>query len=183
VRGYSGWQGAGVLRRFLLPALILATLVIPAATSASSSVRTSLTTSADLPSYVYFKAKGSHCRTVNNQFYASTSFLMGTRNSNGWHNWVTNFHVRIRLEHPGAGLQLGSPWHDIRWPGGGGLLQDHSYSRILNVSSDGYSPEQDWVVHIKLIWDRTVPQADAVQSLKFPLAKLACPTGLPVGSG
>lgn len=142
--------------RLALAAVALVALVAaPAASPGASS----------LPTWAWFKHLGTSCAT-GTQTRVTVSYRMGVANKGFLSRWVSNMRLSIRPENPGAGLQgLSHQWRTVRYPAAG--MQGRSYVADLKVTSDGESPNQDKIYHVKLIWDRKAPYADLVQDLKF----------------
>ena len=130
------------------------------------------------PDFVGWKFLGTKCvETDNGLLYAHVGVRMIVHNRGHFTHWATNMRVKARLIPPGSGLNLPRSWRTTRFPTHSQLLQDHNYSHDMAVNTDVMSPETDWLVQVKLIWDRTVPLHDVVHEFKFPFKTAHCIKG------
>lgn len=123
-------------------------------------------------------------RTPQDLVYAHVTTTMWVHNTGISSHWVTNMRLQARLISPNAGLQLQRSWRTKRYPAQSELLQDHNYSFGMAVNTDVVKPDADWLVEVKLIWDRKVPLHDIVQKIRhFEFDTSDCRDGAAPRSG
>ena len=106
--------------------------------------------------------------------YAHVYTRMWVNNTGHFSHWVTNFRLKARLIPTTSGLNYSRSWRTDRAPNSGNLLQNHRYNGPLAVNTDVMSPNADWQVDVKLIWDRKLPLSDIVKKKRFPLDPSGC---------
>lgn len=92
-------------------------------------------------------------------------------------HWVTNFRLKARLIATGPGLNYPRSWKTHRYPVHGDMLQDYDYNQAMAVNTDTYSPEADWEVQVKQVWDRKAPWPDIVRQFCLTLDTGHCKKG------
>ena len=85
--------------------------------------------------------------------------------------------VKARLIPTSSALNISRDWRTTRFPVHSELLQDYDYSHNMAVNSDVVNPDGDWLVQVKLIWDRRAPLRDVVHEYKFPFNTAQCING------
>jgi hypothetical protein len=153
--------------RFVALIVLAAVCALSAPSAASPGV-----TSAD---WLGWKFLGTTCHTNSSGLiFARVKVRMLVNNSGIGSHWASNMRVRARLIPPGSGLNISRSWRTQRAPTSGELLQDHRYFHNFAVDTDVMSPNADWRVQVKLIWDRKVPFHDVVKGYTFPFRTGNC---------
>jgi hypothetical protein len=130
------------------------------------------------PDWIGWKFQGTKCvQTDNDLVYAHVGVRMIVRNRGHFRHWATSMRVKARLIPPGSGLNLPRSWRTTRYPVHSQLFQDYNYSHDMAVNTDVMSPAGDWLVQVKLIWDRKAPLRDVVHEFKFPFNTANCING------
>jgi hypothetical protein len=158
--------------RWALLLLLGAALVLPGHSAASAPARAS-------SDWIGWKFQGTNCiDTPEGERYAHVKVRMIVHNGGApGRHWATNMRLTARLIPPNSGLNLQRSWRTTRFPVHSDLLQDTSYTHDLAVNTDVMSPETDWLVQVKLIWDRKAPWHDVVKKFKFPFKTAHCRSG------
>jgi hypothetical protein len=130
------------------------------------------------PDWIGWKFLGTKCvETSDGLVYAHIGVRMRVRNRGHFTHWATNMRVKARLIPPGSGLNLPRSWRTTRFPVHSQLFQDYNYSHDMAVNTDVMSAAADWLVQVKLIWDRKSPLHDVVHEFKFPFNTAHCING------
>ena len=129
--------------------------------------------------WIGWKFQGTTCfDTPEGERYAHVKVRMIVHNGGApGRHWATNMRLKARLIPPGSGLSYTRSWRTTRFPVHSDLLQDTDYTHDLAVNTDVMSPETDWRVQVKLIWDRKAPWHDVVKEFAYSFNTASCKPG------
>jgi hypothetical protein len=158
--------------------LALAAACVLSGYSTASTTATATTPARASADWIGWKFLGTKCiDTPEGERYAHVRVRMIVHNGGAGPHWATNMRVKARLVPTGSGLNLPRSWRTTRFPVHSDLLQDTSYAHDMAVNTDVMSPEADWRVQVKLIWDRKLPFHDVVKKFSFPFKTDKCTPG------
>lgn len=107
--------------------------------------------------------------------FAHVSVTLWAHSRGHFRHWITNMRLEARLS--GGGNNLQRSWRKNRFPVHSELLQDHNYSHAFAVNTDVMSPEEEWTLQVKQVWDRRRPWADLVHEFEEPFDTSNCKKG------
>lgn len=113
--------------------------------------------------------------------FAHVSVTLWVHSRGHFRHWITNMRLEARLS--GGGSNMQRSWRKSRFPVHSELLQDHNYSHAFAVNTDVMSPEEEWTLQVKQIWDRRRPWEDLVHEYEVPFDTSDCKKGHIKGEG
>lgn len=85
---------------------------------------------------------------------------MWARNLDDRRHWVTNFKLKVRLIPASSGTGISQTFRTRRYPTSGDLPKNQYVSHQMQANTSGVNPARDWLVDVKLVWNRKTPWRD-----------------------